>query len=96
MSDDSYWRSVWTPPALKTFQLTYCIYNWCLRTVRSGHFGYEVVPDVVDTILGTAHGIFVIFEDFEKQLFEETGHSLGSFHFIDIGPIVSHRKATKR
>jgi hypothetical protein len=48
---------------------------------------------VVDTILGregTAHETSVIFEEFEKKPFEETGLSKDRFVSIDIGPIVGH------
>lgn len=34
--------------------------------------------------------LFVIFEEFEKKPFEETGLSKDHFISIDIGPIVGH------
>jgi hypothetical protein len=47
-------------------------------------FGYFVALDVVDMILdreGTAHETFVIFEEFEKELFEGNWTLQGSFYF---------------
>ena len=41
---------------------------------------------------GTAYERFVIFEEFEKKLIEETGLSGYRFISIDIGPIMGHHR----
>jgi hypothetical protein len=86
-------ENIWTP-LCHAVSCNNCPTNKRGRGIQTV-FGCLVAPDVVDTILGmegTAHERFVIFEEFEKKLVEETGLSRDRFISIDIGPIMGHHR----